>query len=74
MLYDRSSRNHITKRLLPSFLIYVGLHLGKPVALPLYLIMSPLELEMVNVFRIIRVVGALLGFARFAARDKQVIA
>ena len=32
-----------------------------------------MELEMVNVFRNIMVVGALLGFAKFVARDKRVI-
>jgi hypothetical protein len=31
------------------------------------------ELEMVNVFRNIMVTGALLGFARFVARDKRII-
>jgi hypothetical protein len=31
------------------------------------------ELEMINVFRNIMVTGALLGFARFVARDKRVI-
>ena len=31
------------------------------------------ELEMINVFRNIMVTGALLGFARFVARDKRVV-
>ncbi|MBC7887460.1 MAG: hypothetical protein H7Z13_06185 [Ferruginibacter sp.] len=31
------------------------------------------ELEMVNVFRNIMVTGALLGFARYVARDKRII-
>ncbi|MCF2446633.1 hypothetical protein L0657_21930 [Dyadobacter sp. CY345] len=31
------------------------------------------ELEMVNLFRNIMVTGALIGFARFVARDKRVI-
>jgi hypothetical protein len=32
-----------------------------------------MELEMVNVFRNIMVTGALLGFARFVAKDNRVI-
>ena len=32
-----------------------------------------MELEMVNVFRNIMVTGALLGFAKFAAKDKRII-
>lgn len=32
-----------------------------------------MELEMVNVFRNIMVAGALLGFARYVAKDKRVI-
>ena len=31
------------------------------------------EMEMINVFRNIMVTGALLGFARFVARDKRII-
>jgi hypothetical protein len=31
------------------------------------------ELEMINVFRNIMVTGALLGFARYVAKDKRVI-
>jgi len=31
------------------------------------------ELEMVNLFRNIMVTGALIGFARYVARDKRVI-
>ncbi|MFY7943042.1 MAG: hypothetical protein ACOVNZ_00590, partial [Crocinitomicaceae bacterium] len=31
------------------------------------------ELEMVNVFRNIMVTGALLGFAKFVAKDKRII-
>ena len=31
------------------------------------------ELEMVNVFRNVMVTGALLGFARFVAKDKRII-
>lgn len=31
------------------------------------------ELEMVNVFRNIMVAGALMGFARWVARDKRIV-
>lgn len=31
------------------------------------------ELELVNVFRNILVMGALLGFARYVAKDKRII-
>jgi hypothetical protein len=31
------------------------------------------ELEMVNLFRNIMVTGALLGFARYIAKDKRII-
>ncbi len=31
------------------------------------------ELEMVNFFRNIMVIGALLGYARFVAKDKRIV-
>ena len=61
--------------LLMAFLVHLPMALGNN--LPMEMMRSDLartkELEMINVFRNIMVTSALMGFAKFVARDKRII-